>query len=109
MTRRLTSKPFVIALLLLLAASLAANLLLYRKADGALFDEGDRPLIERTVTLFTRGGANRTQIEAESFPVVMRLPDRTCVELRRHDGRGYRRACYDGRNRLVEESEGVVG
>jgi hypothetical protein len=106
---RWTSKPFVIALLLLLAASLAANLLLYRKANRPLFEEGDRPLIERTVGLFTRGGANHAAIEAETFPLVMRLSDRTCVELRRHDGRGYQRACYDGRNRPIEQSEGIVG
>lgn len=106
-TRR---KAILSTLLLVLAASLAANLFLYRQASRPLFDEGDRPLVERTIA----GAAVRSRAEsagdirAETFPIVMRLGDRTCVELRRHDGRGHTGACYDRWGQLIEESASVV-
>lgn len=99
--------PLVIALLLLLLASVAGNILLYRKASRPLFEEGDRPLIERTISLFLR--MNPEGIRAMTFPIVMRQGDRTCVELRQHDGRGHFGACYDGQGRLIQKSEGVGG
>jgi hypothetical protein len=109
MTRWWTSKRLVVALLvMLLVASLAANLILYRKPGRPLFGEGDRPLIERTVRLFVLDGiTSRADIERETFPIVMRLSDRTCVELRRHDGRGRRAACYNRRGRVTEEIDSV--
>ena len=98
-------------LLLLLAASLVANVLLYRKANRPLFDEGERPLVERTIA--EAGARSRpntaNDIRAETFPIVMRLGDRTCVELRRHDELGHIGACYDHRGRLIATTESVVG
>ncbi len=99
------------ALLLLLAGSLAANVLLYRQASRPLFEEGDRPLIERTIA---RAGArtrpdSSDDIRAQTFPIVMRRGHQTCVELRRYDRLGYIGACYDRQERLIEETEGVSG
>jgi hypothetical protein len=100
-------RPLVVILLLLLMASFAGNILLYRQASRPLFEEGDRPLIERTVALFPR--MNREDIRTVTFPIVMRQGDRTCVELRRHDGLGHFGACYDGDGRLIQQTEGVSG
>jgi hypothetical protein len=97
----------VVALLLLLMTSVAGNVLLYREASRPLFDEGDRPLIERTVALSPRMDSD--DIRAVTFPIVMRHGQRTCVELRRYDGLGYSGACYDGGGRLIEEMAGVTG
>ena len=95
-------------LLLLLAASSVANLLLYRKAARPLFDEADRPLIERTIADAAARSKHTgpDEIRADAFPIVMRWGSRTCVELRRHDGLGYIGACYDRHGRLIEEAEG---
>lgn len=98
-------KPLVVALLLLLMASLAGNLLLYRQASRPLFEEGDRPLIERTIALSPMASEDT---RAVTFPIVMSWGDRTCVELRRYDGLGYSGACYDREGRLIEERAGVV-
>lgn len=99
------------ALLLLLAVSLAANVLLYRQASRPLFEEADRPLIERTIA--QAGGRTRPDsagdIRAETFPIVIRWGHRTCVELRRYDRLGHIGACYDPGGRPVEEAEGVTG
>ena|SRR5215213_1499691 len=95
-------------LLLLLAASLVANMLLYRKASRPLFEEGDRPLIERTIASAARSQrVSPDEIRADAFPIVMRSARRTCVELRRYDRLGYSGACYDRGGRLIEETEGV--
>lgn len=98
-------RPLVVTLLLLLIASVAGNILLYRQASRPLFREGDRPLIERTIALFP--STNPEDLRAMTFPIVMRQSDRTCVELRLHDGRGHFGACYDGQGRLVQQTEGV--
>jgi hypothetical protein len=96
-------------LLLLLAASLLGNVLLYRQATRLLFDEDDQPLIDRTAAHFARSArTSATNIKAESFPIVMRFGDRTCIELRRHDRLGRQGACYDRGGRLIEETAGVV-
>ena len=100
-------RPLTAALLLLLMASLAGNLLLYRQARRPLFEEADRPLIERTVALSPFMGSQ--DVRAVTFPIVMRQGRRTCVELRRYDGLGYSGACYDRQGRLIEESASVAG
>jgi|GEM_PF-6335913 len=99
------------ALLLLLTASVAGNLLLYRQGSRPLFAEHDRPLVERTVALFARSEPARAEeIRTASFPMVMGLADGVkCVELRRHDRLGYLLACYDRRDKLILEMEGVTG
>jgi hypothetical protein len=100
----------VLLLVLLLAASVSGNLLLYRKSSRPLFHEADRPLIDRTIVRFA--GLSRVpaeRIRAETFPIVMRWGRRTCVELRRKDGTGYSGACFDRQGRLIEEAEGPLG
>jgi hypothetical protein len=97
------------ALLLLLAISVAWNILLYRQASRPLYAEGDRALIDRTVARAVAAAqTNAGDIREQSFPIVLHLADRTCVELRRHDGRGHEGACYDRRDRLIEETASVV-
>ncbi len=100
-------KPLVAALLLLLMASLAGNALLYRQATRPLFDEADRPLIERTIALTPRMGSEDSR--TVTFPIVMRQGDRTCVQLRRYDRLGYAGACFDRQGRLIEETASVTG
>jgi hypothetical protein len=97
----------VVILLLLLIASIAGNILLYRQARRPLFNNGERPLIERTIALFP--GTDPEEIRAMTFPIVMRQGDRTCVEMRLHNGRGHYGACYDGQGRLIQQTEGVSG
>ena len=53
-------------LVLLLAASLVANVLLYRKANRPLFDEGERPLVERTVAGAGARSPHRSAATGES-------------------------------------------
>lgn len=106
---RFTRHGLIAGALLLLAASVVANLILYRRASRPLLTEGDRPLIERTVAMFAASGrTSAADIRGQSFPIVLHLGDRTCVELRRHDGLGHQSACYDRRGRLIEETESVV-
>jgi hypothetical protein len=106
MVRWIPRQPLVVALLLLLMASVAGNVLLYRQANRPLFEEVDRPLIERTIALSR--GMGSENIRTVTFPIVMRWGHRTCVELRRYDGLGYIGACYDRRGRLIEETAGVT-
>jgi hypothetical protein len=103
-------KLIVGALVLLLATSVAGNLLLYRQASRPLHTEGDRPLIERTAAHFA--AIERTtadEIMTDSFPIVLHLADRTCVELRHIGGMGHRGACYDRQGELLEETASVTG
>ena len=106
---RFTRRRLIIgALLLLLTVSVAGNFILYRQVRRPLFTESERPLIERTIALFAASGrTSAAAIRAQSFPIVMKLGDRTCVELRYY-GQGHQGACYDRRGRLIEETESVV-
>jgi hypothetical protein len=106
----ITRHGFVIGvLLLLLVASGALNIVfLYRQANRPLFAEGDGPLIERTIAHFAAQGPNsEEEIRANSFPIVLRLGDRRCVELR-YGRQGHQGACYDLSEQLIEETEGVT-
>ncbi len=96
-------------LLLLLVASAALNiLLLYRQANRPLFEEGDRPLIERTIAHFAAQGPNsEEEIRANSFPIVVRLGNMRCVELR-YGRQGHQGACYDPSGQLIQESAGAT-
>ena len=97
------------ALLLLLAVSIAGNIVLFRKASRPLHSAGDLPLIERTIALHARGApAAEAEIRREAFPIVVRVGHGTCVELRRYDRAGHYGACYDRRGRLIEQRASVV-
>ncbi len=96
-------------LLLLLAISIAGNIILYRQASRSLFAEEDLPLIERTIAMFAASGStNPADIRAQAFPIVLHQGDRTCVELRRYDGLGHQGACYDRSDRLIGQIESVT-
>lgn len=96
------------ALLALLALSLAGNVYLYPRATRPLYEAYDRPLIEQTIARAAL--TQRTDAEtlrAYSFPIVFRLPGRTCVEMRNIDGSGFYGACYDRSGRVTEEIAGT--
>ena len=96
------------ALLALLALSLAANVYLYPRATRPLYWDYDRLLIERTVArAAARERTDAETIRAQSFPIVLHLPGRTCVEMRNTDGSGFHGACYDRDGRVTEEIDGV--
>jgi hypothetical protein len=108
---RITRRSLILGLLLLvLAASLAANLILYRQASRPLYTERDRPLVDRTIAHFAASARmSEAQIRAQSFPIVLSMGrDLNCVELRRYDGLGSQSACYDAQGRVVSEAESVV-
>jgi hypothetical protein len=97
-----------VLLLLLLAISLAANAYLYSLATRPLYAASDRPLIERT--LARAAIAERTnpeELRAGTFPIVLEIGGRTCVDIRNTDGGGHYAACYDRAGRLVEQIAGV--
>lgn len=101
----------LVALGLLLAASLAANVVLYPLATRSLYQEGERDYIERTIALHARGSQSRAaEIRSTTFPIVMRIPalGLVCVELRFPDEMGNLMACYDRSGRVTAESETVV-
>lgn len=95
-------------LLVLLTASLVGNVLLYPLATRPLFDEGDRPLVDRTVA------AASHLPRSEFFPIVYRRhgeagePSLTCVELRSRHRLGHYGTCYDVNGHVVEERQSVV-
>jgi hypothetical protein len=70
-----------------------------------LFDESDRPLIERTIAR----SPDCDELRSASFPIVMHWGTRTCVELRRFDRRGYSGACFDRSGRMIKEVAGATG
>ncbi|MGA9582259.1 MAG: hypothetical protein WBR13_09865 [Allosphingosinicella sp.] len=93
-------------LAILLIGALIAVAVCYPRATRPLVAEHQRVLVERAqrdAAVFF--GGKSTGIKENSFAVVMRLSDRTCVELKplRRGNGGYL-ACYDERSgRIVEE------
>lgn len=65
--------------------------------------------MDRTVASFAASGrTSAAEIREQTRPIVMTLGDRTCVELRRHDGLGHQSVCYDRGERLIETIESVA-
>ena len=95
----------------LLAASLfaavVAILVLRERARLPLHFEADEPLIDRTVGAVARTArATPHDIERTTFPIVIHLSDRICVELRARPGTDYGGwvSCYDRTSgALIEE------
>jgi hypothetical protein len=90
----------IILLSVLLALSLAANLYLYPRATRPLARPEQQALIERAQRHAAAAyGADAERQRRATFPIVMELADRTCVELRstRADRVGNFIACYDPR------------
>jgi hypothetical protein len=105
--RRPSRRQILLALFgTLFAASLTANIILYPRATRALFEEGDRPLIERTIA--EAGGRAFNERMGAYFPIVMRVESGTCVELRSSQGLGAYTRCYDQAGRVIGAVETVV-
>ena len=85
-----------IVLIGLLIATFAAIAILYPRATRPLVYDQDQALVERA----TRQAAELTKgtpdVAGTTFPIVMHLSDRSCVELRSTDprGDGSYSACY---------------
>jgi hypothetical protein len=99
----------IVLLACMLAASIALNVVLYPAATRPLVSEGDQPLIERTIAMYAARGGREEELRHHFFPIVTRLTNRDCVELRSRHERGRVGACYDRRSgAIVEESESVA-
>jgi hypothetical protein len=97
------------ALLLLLAASVAGNIALYKQATRPLDNQGDERLIERTVAMAAiREHTSPDRIRARTFPITMRIGGgRTCVEIRDLDGASFHGACYGPDGTQIEQIQGL--
>lgn len=99
----------------ILAASLAAALLtiaiLYPLATRPLSRPGDKPLIEQARRDAEAAFGGGTAAGPKTFPIVIRLLGRTCVELRslRGDGAGSYVACYESRTGAKLEERASIG
>ena len=92
----------IIVLSVLLILSLAANLYLYPRATRPLLRADQLPLVERAQRHAAAAyGADADKQRRATFPIVMELADRTCVELRstRPDRVGNFIACYNPKTR----------
>jgi hypothetical protein len=104
----LSHRTFTILVLVALLAAMLAIVLGYPLATRPLVRPGDEAIVERA-----RGDARAIFRGAEAhdrstFPIVVRLVDRTCVELRSWatDGTGSYNVCYDARtgNKMMEQA-----
>lgn len=90
----------------LLLAALAGLAYLYPITLSARTRSSDTPFIERARQDAALLSPDEASALSSRSPVVMKLRDRTCVELRtgERDGAGDYLACYDDRNgRRLEE------
>jgi hypothetical protein len=102
----------ILLLSLLLAASLAANVWLYPRATRVLVQPAEQPLVERARRHAARAyGADAARQARVTYPIVMTLSDRTCVELRstREDRAGNFLACYDPKTGQLLEARRAGG
>jgi hypothetical protein len=96
----------LIALSLLLVAAVAGLAILYPRATRTLVQPHQQHLVDRAereaAARFGHSTADQRRI---TFPVVMEMSDRTCVELRSTaaDGGGNFLACYSKTGELLEE------
>jgi hypothetical protein len=100
------NQTIIVALAVLLLAALAAIAFLYPRASRPLIRPGDALLIAKARRDALVLLHNNAPHDRATFPIVMRLSDRRCVEFRssRADAAGTYLACYDARtNRKVEE------
>lgn len=108
---RLSPRSLMVVPTLFLGATTVALTVLYPLAARPLSHPGDEPIIERA-----RSDASLIIHDAEThrratFPIVMRLADRTCVELRSlaTNGAGSYSACYDRKTGKKIEEEANLG
>lgn len=103
-------RSLIISLSLVIVSMLAGLVTLYPLATRPLIRSGDEAIVERARSdaplIFHEARVH----ERSTFPIVMKLVDRTCVELRSWaaDGAGSYLACYDKRTgkKVEERSEG---
>jgi len=101
------SRLILAMLLTFLIIALVAIAILWQQAARQLVASHQRPLVEQAQRQAATHFRQKPEAIARmTFPIVLQLSDRTCVELRpirRQDG-GYL-ACYDtGTGQVVEES-----
>jgi len=107
---RISTRSTTVALTLLLLIAAAAIATLYPLATRPTFRPGDEAFIERAKADARANFRGADAYGRNAFPVVMRLSDRTCVELRSYktDGAGSYIACYDRQaGKKIEEGFGV--
>jgi hypothetical protein len=96
----------LIALSLLLVAAVAGLAILYPRATRTLVQPHQQHLVDRAereaAATFGHSAGDQRRI---TFPMVMEMSDRTCVELRSTaaDGGGNFLACYSKTGELLEE------
>ena len=95
------------ALIVLLIAALVVIAMLYPRATRPLAFDHDQALIERaTGQAAELNKERREDVTRQTFPIVMHLVDRSCVELRstRSDGAGTYTVCYERQSgNFIEE------
>jgi hypothetical protein len=96
---RIANRKIIVALTISLLAALVAVGFLYPRATRPLVRAEDAELISKARGDF-KAARNGTAHLPQSFPIVMRLPDRSCVEFRatQSDGTSYL-VCYDNRTK----------
>jgi hypothetical protein len=102
----------IIVLALLLAVSVAANLYLYPRASRPLVPADQQHWVDRARRHAAAAyGADAGRQAKSSFPIVMELNDRTCVELRsnRDDRVGNFLVCYNPKTRQLLEAHKAGG
>ncbi|SEI57875.1 hypothetical protein SAMN05518849_101148 [Sphingobium sp. AP50] len=106
----LSSRTIIIGLTLLLVASLATLTFLYPAANLPLVRRDDAAWVEKA-RKDARAIFPETVQERKTFPIVMRLSDRICIELRSTaaDGTGSYLVCYEARTGKKVEERSVVG
>ena len=96
----------LVGMLIAIITAIAAIAILYPRANRPLVRAGDAPWVERAQAEARRLFRDGAGHDRATFPIVMRLSDRICVELRSiaASGAGTYVACYDPRSgEKVEE------
>ena len=102
----------IIFLSALLAVSVIANLYLYPRATRPMVSDADQHWVERARRHAAAAyGPDADRQAKETFPIVMELNDRTCVELRskRADRVGNFLVCYNPKTRQLLEAHKAGG
>ena len=86
----------------LLFVAFVSLVILWERARLPLYDEADRPLIDRSVQRAAQQwSTDPREVRRRTFPIVMRFGPRACVELRPRSNSGphggpHYLACYEG-------------
>ena len=96
-----------LALVVMLLATAAGLFILYPRATRPLVYAHQQALVDRTINQAAKEFREPpSDLRRLTFPIVMELSDRTCVELRsssnQHGAVGYL-ACYKKAGEIIEE------